>query len=209
MGRPLPGLKLWVGDRELLADAQTVPTFFRAYLGADPVPLERPWRTGDRVACDEDGYLGSRAAPTMRSSQPDLASAPFEVESALTSHPAVEEAAAVAAMARARKLDREENRPRHNEGARHQAPQAKALMEGEGADCGREYHARLAQRGDRAQGPVVLRSDNQAVGDDRHRRGEGTGADPRHSRPQGSAHDQGHQRRLDREQPNRVADRRP
>ncbi len=58
MGRPLPGVKLGVADDELvLADPATDPTFFVAYLDGTRSPAERPWRTGDRVSRDEDGYL--------------------------------------------------------------------------------------------------------------------------------------------------------
>ncbi|HEX5145915.1 MAG TPA: AMP-binding protein, partial [Conexibacter sp.] len=33
MGRPLPGVKLWIDDGELVADPATVPTFFLNYIG--------------------------------------------------------------------------------------------------------------------------------------------------------------------------------
>ena len=36
MGRPLPGMKLWVDDGELVADPATIPTFFLRYLGEGP-----------------------------------------------------------------------------------------------------------------------------------------------------------------------------
>src|SRR5918994_2107656 len=51
MGRPLPGFRAWIEDAELVIDPRTVPTFFL------DGPRERPWRTGDRVREDEDGYL--------------------------------------------------------------------------------------------------------------------------------------------------------
>jgi acyl-coenzyme A synthetase/AMP-(fatty) acid ligase len=90
MGLPLPGFKLWVDDGELCVDPSTVPTFF----------LDGPrdvWRTGDRVREDEDGYLWfeGRTDDVIISSGYRIG--PFEVESALVSHPAVAEAAAVAA----------------------------------------------------------------------------------------------------------------
>jgi acyl-coenzyme A synthetase/AMP-(fatty) acid ligase len=90
MGLPLPGFKLWVDDGELCVDPSTVPTFF----------LDAPrdvWRTGDRVREDEDGYLWfeGRTDDVIISSGYRIG--PFEVESALVSHPAVAEAAAVAA----------------------------------------------------------------------------------------------------------------
>jgi acetyl-CoA synthetase len=90
MGRPLPGFRLWVEDGELCADPATIPTFFLD--GGDGT-----WRTGDRVAEDEDGYLWfeGRADDVIISSGYRIG--PFEVESALVSHPAVAEAAAVAA----------------------------------------------------------------------------------------------------------------
>jgi acetyl-CoA synthetase len=73
------------------------PTFFSHYIGAAPPPLEEPWRTGDRVRRDEDGFLWfeGRADDVIVSSGYRIG--PFEVESALLSHPAVAEAAAVAA----------------------------------------------------------------------------------------------------------------
>jgi acetyl-CoA synthetase len=90
MGLPLPGFRLWIEDGELCADPATVPTFF---LDGD----EGTWRTGDRVTQDEDGYLWfeGRADDVIISSGYRIG--PFEVESALVSHPAVAEAAAVAA----------------------------------------------------------------------------------------------------------------
>ena len=55
------------------------------------------WRTGDRVREDDDGYLWfeGRADDVIISAGYRIG--PFEVESALVSHPAVAEAAAVAA----------------------------------------------------------------------------------------------------------------
>jgi acyl-coenzyme A synthetase/AMP-(fatty) acid ligase len=98
MGRPLPGVALDVVDGELVADPATVPTFFTGYLG-DPQPAgaRGMWSTGDRVRRDEDGYLyfEGRTDDVIISSGYRIG--PFEVESALTSHPAVAEAAVVAA----------------------------------------------------------------------------------------------------------------
>ena len=90
MGRPLPGFRLWVDEGELCADPSTIPTFF----------IDGPgdvWRTGDRVSQDDDGYLWfeGRADDVIISAGYRIG--PFEVESALVSHPAVAEAAAVAA----------------------------------------------------------------------------------------------------------------
>jgi acetyl-CoA synthetase len=90
MGRALPGFRLWIEDGELCADPSTVPTFF-----IDGPP--GTWRTGDRVREDDDGYLWfeGRTDDVIISSGYRIG--PFEVESALVSHPAVAEAAAVAA----------------------------------------------------------------------------------------------------------------
>jgi len=90
MGRALPGLRLWVEDGELCADPATVPTFF----------LDGPegaWRTGDRVREDDDGYLWFEGRTDDVIISAGYRIGPFEVESALLSHPAVAEAAAVAA----------------------------------------------------------------------------------------------------------------
>src|SRR4051812_29243312 len=96
MGRPLPGVDLRVDDGELvLADPATDPTFFLSYLD-EPSP-EGVWRTGDRVRQDEDGFLffEGRADDVIISAGYRIG--PFEVESALVSHPAVAEAAVVSA----------------------------------------------------------------------------------------------------------------
>ncbi|MGH2831673.1 MAG: acyl-CoA synthetase, partial [Solirubrobacteraceae bacterium] len=97
MGRPLPGVKLWVSEGELVADPATVPTFFRGYLGEAPRDRQSPWRTGDRVRQDADGYLyfEGRADDVIISAGYRIG--PFEVESALLSHQAVADAAVVAA----------------------------------------------------------------------------------------------------------------
>jgi acyl-coenzyme A synthetase/AMP-(fatty) acid ligase len=97
MGRPLPGVKLWLDDGELVADPATVPTFFSRYLPDEPAPRDRTWRTGDRADCDEDGYLWFRGRADDIIISAGYRIGPFEVESALGSHEAVEESAAVAA----------------------------------------------------------------------------------------------------------------
>lgn len=97
MGRPLPGVRLWLDDGELVADPGTVPTFFAGYLGEAPTPRDVPWRTGDRVEVDDDGCLWFTGRTDDIIISAGYRIGPFEVESALTSHPAVEEAAAVAA----------------------------------------------------------------------------------------------------------------
>ena len=110
MGRPLPGVSLSVSaDGELLADPRTVPTFFLGYLGEN-VTREKDrtwriadrrngevWRTGDRVREDEDGYLWFEGRSDDVIVSAGYRIGPFEVESALVAHPAVAEAAAVAA----------------------------------------------------------------------------------------------------------------
>jgi acetyl-CoA synthetase len=98
MGKALPGVRLDVIDGELvLDDPGSDPTFFVGYLDGTPAPERQPWRTGDRVARDEDGYLyfEGRADDVIISAGYRIG--PFEVESALVAHPSVAEAAAVAA----------------------------------------------------------------------------------------------------------------
>ena len=97
MGRPLPGVRLWIDDGELVADPETVPTFFLGYIGEQPVDRNAVWRTGDRVRQDDDGFLHfeGRADDVIISAGYRIG--PFEVESALVAHPAVAEAAVVAA----------------------------------------------------------------------------------------------------------------
>lgn len=97
MGRPLPGVDLWLEDGEMVVDPRTVPTFFRGYLGEQPARDDVPWRTGDRAEADEDGFLWfhGRADDIIISSGYRIG--PSEVEAALASHAAVEEAGAVAA----------------------------------------------------------------------------------------------------------------
>ncbi len=109
MGRPLPGVTLTVDGGELIADPKTVPTFCLGYLGEDVhrgedgswrVSDRRAggmWRTGDRVHEDEDGYLWFEGRGDDVIVSAGYRIGPFEVESALIAHPAVAEAAAVAA----------------------------------------------------------------------------------------------------------------
>lgn len=112
MGRALPGVALFIRDGELLADPASVPTFFLGYLSEG---VERrddgtwriedlaaraagePWHTGDRVGEDEDGYLWFEGRSDDVIVSAGYRIGPFEVESALVAHPAVAEAAAVAA----------------------------------------------------------------------------------------------------------------
>lgn len=95
MGKPLPGIELRISDGELIVRRESCPTFFSHYIGEEPF-AEEWWRTGDLVAEDADGYLWfeGRADDVIVSSGYRIG--PFEVESALVSHPAVAEAAAVA-----------------------------------------------------------------------------------------------------------------
>jgi acyl-coenzyme A synthetase/AMP-(fatty) acid ligase len=95
MGRALPGMGLSIDGGELVVDPATVPTFFLRYQGEEAP--RGVWRTGDRVAADEDGYLffEGRTDDVIISSGYRIG--PFEVESALVAHEAVAEAAVVAA----------------------------------------------------------------------------------------------------------------
>ncbi len=109
MGRALEGTRLSVIDGELVADPESVPTFFLGYLGegvrrdldgnwsVEDRRYGGPWYTGDRVSEDKDGYLHfeGRADDVIISAGYRIG--PFEVESALVAHPAVAEAAAVSA----------------------------------------------------------------------------------------------------------------
>jgi acetyl-CoA synthetase len=91
MGKALPGFRVWIEEGELLVDPATVPTFFL------DGPRDEPWHTGDRVREDEDGYLWFEGRTDDVIISAGYRIGPFEVESALVSHPAVVEAAAVAA----------------------------------------------------------------------------------------------------------------
>jgi acetyl-CoA synthetase len=111
MGRPLPGMELAVEDGELIVNPESVPTFFLGYLGDQVLRTDDGrwavaergpgstawWHTGDRVEQDGDGwlYFHGRNDDVIISSGYRIG--PFEVESALVAHPAVAEAAAVAA----------------------------------------------------------------------------------------------------------------
>ena len=96
MGRPLPDIEVRVADGELQVRPETVPTFFSHYLGEEPFEGEW-WATGDHVRQDEDGYLWFEGRDDDIIITAGYRVGPFEVESALVSHPAVAEAAAVSA----------------------------------------------------------------------------------------------------------------
>jgi acyl-coenzyme A synthetase/AMP-(fatty) acid ligase len=98
MGRPLPGIETRVEeDGELLLLASSSPTFFARYLDESHGFDGEWWPTGDRVREDDDGYLWFEGRDDDLIHTSGYRIGPFEVESALVSHPAVAEAAAVAA----------------------------------------------------------------------------------------------------------------
>jgi acetyl-CoA synthetase len=95
MGRPLPGIELRIEDGELQLKAASSPTFFCRYLDGERFEGEW-WPTGDLVR--EEGehlFFEGRDDDVIVSAGYRIG--PVEVESALLSHPAVAEAAAVAA----------------------------------------------------------------------------------------------------------------
>ena len=96
MGRALPGIETRIVDGELQVLASSTPTFFSRYMDSGPFEGEW-WPTGDVVRSDDDGYLfyEGRTDDLILSSGYRIG--PFEVESALLTHPAVAEAAAVSA----------------------------------------------------------------------------------------------------------------
>ena len=104
MGRPLPGVDVRIAaddggpadHGELQVRPGSVPTFFSRYLGSEPFDGEW-WSTGDHVGRDADGYLWFEGRDDDIIVTAGYRVGPFEVESALVSHPAVAEAAAVAA----------------------------------------------------------------------------------------------------------------
>jgi acyl-coenzyme A synthetase/AMP-(fatty) acid ligase len=103
MGRPLPGYDVRIADRdedsgagELQLRPESCPTFFSRYLDDEPFAGEW-WPTGDLVRSDADGYLYFEGRSDDLILSAGYRIGPFEVESALVSHPAVAEAAAVAA----------------------------------------------------------------------------------------------------------------
>jgi acyl-coenzyme A synthetase/AMP-(fatty) acid ligase len=99
MGRALPGIELRIVDGELQLNAATSPTFFAGYLsGGEPDLIDgRWWSTGDYVREDDDGILWFEGRGDDIIVSAGYRIGPYEVESALVSHPAVAEAAAVPA----------------------------------------------------------------------------------------------------------------
>ena len=109
MGKALPGVGLLIKDGELTANPRTVPTFFLGYLDEDVCREEDGswhiedrragplWRTGDLVEQDAEGWLRFEGRDDDVIISAGYRIGPFEVESALVAHPAVAEAAAVAA----------------------------------------------------------------------------------------------------------------
>jgi acetyl-CoA synthetase len=96
MGRPLPGIETRVISGELQVRPESVPSFFSHYIGEPPFEGEW-WATGDQVRKDDDGYLWFEGRDDDIIITAGYRVGPFEVESALVSHPAVSEAAAVPA----------------------------------------------------------------------------------------------------------------
>jgi acyl-coenzyme A synthetase/AMP-(fatty) acid ligase len=96
MGRPLPGFEVRIVEGELQLRASSSPTFFSGYLDGERF-AEEWWPTGDQVREDEDGYLYFEGRDDDIILSSGYRIGPFEVESALLSHPDVAEAAAVAA----------------------------------------------------------------------------------------------------------------
>jgi acyl-coenzyme A synthetase/AMP-(fatty) acid ligase len=96
MGKPLPGLETRIVEGELQLRAASSPTFFSRYLDGERFEGEW-WQTGDLVREDADGYLYFEGRDDDIILSSGYRIGPFEVESALLSHPDVAEAAAVAA----------------------------------------------------------------------------------------------------------------
>jgi len=109
MGKPLPGVRLRVNDGELCLDPLSDPTFFLGYVGEGvshdgagswEITDRRDggeWRSGDRVREDDEGYLYFEAREDDVIISAGYRIGPVEVESALLTHEAVAEAAAVGA----------------------------------------------------------------------------------------------------------------
>ncbi|MFN8216531.1 MAG: AMP-binding protein [Solirubrobacterales bacterium] len=96
MGRVLPGIETRIAGGELQLRVASSPTFFARYL--DGERFEGAWwATGDLVEADGDGCLYFRGRNDDIIASSGYRIGPTEVEAALLAHPAVVEAAAVAA----------------------------------------------------------------------------------------------------------------
>jgi acetyl-CoA synthetase len=95
MGKPLPGMETRIVEGELQLRAASSPTFFSRYLDGERFEGEW-WQTGDLVR-EEDGHLFFEGRGDDIILSAGYRIGPTEVESALLSHPAVADAAAVAA----------------------------------------------------------------------------------------------------------------
>jgi acyl-coenzyme A synthetase/AMP-(fatty) acid ligase len=96
MGKPLPGMQTRIVEGELQLRVASSPTFFSRYLDGERFEGEW-WPTGDLVEADADGYLFFKGRDDDIILSSGYRIGPTEVEAALLSHPAVAEAAAVAA----------------------------------------------------------------------------------------------------------------
>ncbi|HYQ77710.1 MAG TPA: AMP-binding protein [Solirubrobacterales bacterium] len=96
MGKPLPGMETRIVEGELQLRAASSPTFFSRYLDGERFEGEW-WQTGDLVREDGDGYLYFEGRGDDIILSAGYRIGPTEVEAALLSHPAVADAAAVAA----------------------------------------------------------------------------------------------------------------
>jgi acetyl-CoA synthetase len=96
MGRRLPGVEVRIVDGELQLRAASSPTFFSHYLDGERFEGEW-WSTGDLVSEDDEGFLFFEGRGDDIISSSGYRIGPTEVEAALLSHPAVADAAAVAA----------------------------------------------------------------------------------------------------------------
>ena len=94
MGMVLPGFETRISEGLLEVRGERCPTFFSRYLGDEPFDGDW-WPTGDAVSEDEDGYLWFEGRDDDLILSAGYRIGPFEVESALLTHPAVAEAAAV------------------------------------------------------------------------------------------------------------------
>src|SRR4051794_35403659 len=95
MGKPLPGMETRIVEGELQLCAASSPTFFSRYLDGERFEGEW-WQTGDLVREDDEGYLYFEGRDDDIILSSGYRIGPFEVESALLSHPDVADAAAVA-----------------------------------------------------------------------------------------------------------------